>query len=715
MQRIYSKYEFGTIQVLYLLDETTKHMSMILLPSGMKPRFEERQEWFENEELKPTGIKMTTWDVGSLCHLALRHHAQAGFAGNTLKGGYSTQQLKFFDQVKICDERREMVITEVKAEEGYSVIHQVSHYKGENGIEVETMLRNGTGRRIQIDMMTSFALDNLSPLQKDSAPYKLSLHRYRGGWSLEGKHCEESVEDLNLENTWYFPGQESERYGVRGSYPVKQFFPFGAVEDKEFGVFWGGQLAVNSSWQMEFSKDKECYSLSGGLGDCEFAGWWKQLEPGDTFVAPKAFLSVSAEGLNQLCKNLTDMHHKYIDQQPEEEGELPVVFNEWCTTWGCPNEKEILDIADILEGSPVKYIVIDAGWSKSNDPNKQGQGGNGDWKLDFDKFPNGLKTLSRKIAEKGFKLGIWFEFEVTTRGSHVYEKNYDDMHLKRGGEVIVSGDGRSFWDFRNPDVLAYLREKVIRFLKENELGYLKVDYNGSIGFGCDGAESLGEGLRQQMEAVRKFFMEIREQMPGVVIENCAGGGHRLEPSMMDITAMSSFSDAHECREIPHIAARLHNMIPARQSQIWVVLRPTLTNQQMYYRLSSAFLGRMCISGNIFGLTQEQKEILDNAFAFYESCKHIIKRGKTDIYGSYSSNTHYLNGMQVVLRKGDEGDLLVVVHSFKKPKTLSVLLEHADWKVEKFFGTEGMFRICGDCLKIFPVDEYSGCAVLLKQR
>ena len=69
-------------------------------------------------------------------------------------------------------------------------------------------------------------------------------------------------------------------------------------------------------------------------------------------------------------------------------------------------------------------------------------------------------------------------------------------------------------------------------------------------------------------------------------------------------------------------------------------QPALTDQQLYYRLSSAFLVRMCISGDIFGLDERQRKILDNAFVFYESCKHVVKYGKTDIYGECSENRFY---------------------------------------------------------------------------
>lgn len=93
---------------------------------------------------------------------------------------------------------------------------------------------------------------------------------------------------------------------------------------------------------------------------------------------------------------------------------------------------------------------------------------------------------------------------------------------------------------------------MIHLLRDNGFGYLKVDYNAIIGFGVDGAESAGEGLRQYLKGMQKFFRKLRKELPDPVIENCSSGGRRLEPSMMGLCAMGSFSDAHETREIPII-------------------------------------------------------------------------------------------------------------------------------------------------------------------
>ena len=85
-----------------------------------------------------------------------------------------------------------------------------------------------------------------------------------------------------------------------------------------------------------------------------------------------------------------------------------------------------------------------------------------------------------------------------------------------------------------PEVKGYKR--VIGLIKSCGFAYVKIDYNDSIGVGCDGAESLGEGLRQIGQESMRFFRRLHQECPGILVENCASGGHRLEPAMMSVSA-----------------------------------------------------------------------------------------------------------------------------------------------------------------------------------
>lgn len=167
-------------------------------------------------------------------------------------------------------------------------------------------------------------------------------------------------------------------------------------------------------------------------------------------------------------------------------------------------------------------------------------------------------------------------------------------------------------------------------LKRNGFGYIKVDYNETVGFGCDHPDSPGEGLRRQVLGTYGMFRRLREVNPGLVIENCSSGGHRLEPSMFALSSMSSFSDAHEEPEIPVIAASLHRLMLPRQNQIWAVVKPQHELKKLGYILSSAMLGRFCLSGDILGLNDEQWAFVREAMEFYRRLVPVLKHGSSTL-------------------------------------------------------------------------------------
>lgn len=98
MNITYKSYLFNGITVKYLLDEESSQIAMVLLPDTRETCYEERREWLQIPELMEAGTDPRAWEVGSLCHLALRHHNQGNGAGNTLKHGQSTKFLKFHSQ-----------------------------------------------------------------------------------------------------------------------------------------------------------------------------------------------------------------------------------------------------------------------------------------------------------------------------------------------------------------------------------------------------------------------------------------------------------------------------------------------------------------------------------------------------------------------------------------------------------------------------------------
>ena len=165
-----------------------------------------------------------------------------------------------------------------------------------------------------------------------------------------------------------------------------------------------------------------------------------------------------------------------------------------------------------------------------------------------------------------------------------------------------------------------------------------------------------------MQGTLRFFRRLREAIPGITIENCSSGGHRLEPSLMEVSDMASFSDAHECAEIPIIAAALHRVILPAQSQIWAVLQAGDSLRRINYSLINTFLGVLCLSGDVVHLSSDQWQKVEEGMDFYRQVRHIIRDGVSAFFGEVSESWRHPEGWQAVVRRAGS-ETLAVIHTF----------------------------------------------------
>lgn len=655
----------------YIFEETTVRyvnvdgsVFMLLIPNDTVDRVND--DYFKKVINDGGFPNHMDWFPGSLVHLHLSHHALPIYE-NSLKYSESTRMLKFASQDMIQTELSETIRTELTTDEGWSVTHILTHYNGENGFEIQTIFKNTTDKNLILEMISSAALDGLSPFSQDDGSSSLKYHTFRGGWAIEGKHICHTLAQMNMEKSWG-GSFESEKICVMGTKSIGRYYPYAALEDTEIGCTWGIKLKHNATWQIELSRYGTPLSLSGGIGDAKSGMWEKYVKPGEAFTAPVAYVSVANGGIDEVSNDLIEMCNRDIDAYGEEG--MPIIFNDWVTHWGDSSEEKLLLLAEKLKNTKVKYFVTDDGWQKDRVV--------GDWEVDTTKFPDGFKSYADKIRAMGMIPGIWMEFESVREGSKRYSEEYDDINLSRNGAVIkntsMSGVSTKFPDFRNPKTITHFDKVLIQFLKDNNIGYLKIDYNAAL-IGCDGSDSQGQGIIEHMNGVYDYIKRIKREIPDIIIENCAAGGSRLDPKMMEVTAMSSFSDAHESMDLPAIAANMHYLIPPRQSQIWCVLKPDMSKSHMQYVIASGFLGRLCWSGYIDKLNDEQFKMITDAEDFYEKVSHIIKHGRSKIYRTKPLNYRHLIGTQAVVRYSrDKNEILIVCHFFDEPDEFKTELD-----------------------------------------
>lgn len=217
-----------------------------------------------------------------------------------MRNSKSVSRVQFEKQyvVEECDSKT--VVTVLKDDSSLRVEHHLSWYSGYSALESCSVFSNQGSEAVCLEMLSSFSMGEITPYEPDDAPGVLILHRLRSAWSAEGRLESMPVEDLQLEPSWSGYSVRCERYGQIGSMPVRKYFPFAVIEDTKSKVSWGVQIACPSSWQIEVGRRDDALCISGGLADREFGHWLKKVGPGETFMTPKAILSVSAGGVDEV-------------------------------------------------------------------------------------------------------------------------------------------------------------------------------------------------------------------------------------------------------------------------------------------------------------------------------------------------------------------------------------------------------------------------------
>ncbi|MBO5372919.1 MAG: alpha-galactosidase [Lachnospiraceae bacterium] len=666
-KKILNQYELGDMLVQYLTNENGQ-VGLQLLPAKFDGKEQEKNEQLDSlVQLKVTG------DV----------YNEAYAMGNSMRNGETVRRLKFVEQKVEEEETKKTIATVLKDDRGYQVTHYLVWKENTPYVRMFCEFENLSSEVAELEMFESFSLGNLSPYMAGDGHETLNIYRMRSVWSQEGRMEVLLAEDLQLEPAWDPHAVRCEKFGQAGSMPVNKFFPFVAVEDTKNQVFWGAQIAHPASWQMELYRKDDGLCISGGLADRDFGQWLKRVNPKEGFKTPEAIVSVAnTNSIDIFTGRLTEAAREGMEKAPEIERDLPIVFNEYCTTWGNPSHENIASIVEKIKDKDFTYFVIDCGWYKEE--GVPWDIGMGDYEVSKVLFPDGLQKTVDVIKEAGMIPGLWFEIENVGSAARAYQMEEHLLH--RDGKVLTSYF-RRFWDMRDPWVEEYLTKKVIGTLKEYGFGYMKIDYNETIGMGCDGAESTGEALRQCLNKTQEFIEKVKREVPGIVLENCASGGHRLEPSLMAQMSMASFSDAHECPEIPIIAANLHRLIHPAQSQIWAVIRETDSLKRIAYSVINTFLGRMCISGDVTNLTQEQWAIMDGGMAFYKKIAPIILKGQSYRYGTKIKSARNPKGWQGLVRMGENNEAVAIIHTFAGdlPKRIEFKLpRECSYEIEEVF-------------------------------
>ena len=354
----------------------------------------------------------------------------------------------------------------------------------------------------------------------------------------KGATC--SLEDYRPLTRILNPGGSSS-FQPGGGRSSSDFLPFFNLETAPgkgviVAVGWSGE------WKTTFTREKDGgIHIQAGMELTHL-----KLHPGEEIRTPRiATLFYDGEwlqGQNLFRQFLLAHHRPILNGKPME---MPLLNS----NWGGTSAKDHLANIDAIAAQdlPINYYWIDAEWFGEGPWFKTA----GDWRPKADLYPEGFKPLSDKLHQSGRKLLLWFEPERVCEGTPWYTEHADwllevpkeNRHYNWGNsqnepDWVVWESKRNqikendrLFDLGNPEARRFLTDTISDLITQFGVDCYRHDANiAPLEFwrAKDQADRQGMTEIRWVEGLYAFWDELLQKHPGLIIDNCASGGRRID-------------------------------------------------------------------------------------------------------------------------------------------------------------------------------------------
>lgn len=279
------------------------------------------------------------------------------------------------------------------------------------------------------------------------------------------------------------------------------------------GIGWSGQWAASFS-----TRDGSSLGVKAGMELTHL-----KLHPGEEIRTPRIMLLFwqgddYLRAHNQLRRFILAHHTLKKDGKP-----ITMPFA--CSSSALyeesnkATEQNQLDFAPRFKQYGVEYHWIDAGWFEGRWPN-----GVGNWTIRKDGFPNGLRPVTDALKKMGMGLILWFEPERVYQGTWI-DREHPEWVLK------LPGNPNGLLNLGNPDARRWLTDHISGMIRNEGISVYRQDFNmDPLAFwrATDEPDRRGITEIRHVEGLYTFWDELLRRHPGLIIDNCASGGRRID-------------------------------------------------------------------------------------------------------------------------------------------------------------------------------------------
>ncbi len=423
--------------------------------------------------------------------------------------------------------------------------------------------------------------------------------------------------------------------------------PFAAGE--EHGEVWFGALAWSGSWRITVEHTQlDAVRVTGGFNPFDFG---YLLKPGEHLETPVFYGGYSDHGLGGASRLLHRFEIAKILPHAPDPKPRPVIYNSWEATEFNVNEAGQMALAEKAASIGVDRFVMDDGWFGQR---KDDHAGLGDWYVNKEKFPNGLKPLIDKVHSLGMDFGLWVEPEMVNPDSDLYRK-HPDWVLNFPGRPRSESRNQLVLNLARPDVRDYVEGFLDKLLTENDIAFLKWDYNRNWSEPGWDQVPVDEQKRVYVAFIRNLYSilaELRQKHPKIEIESCSGGGGRVDLGILRYADEVWPSDNTDPFDRLSMQDGFTYAYTPQIMMAWVTDSPHWLNNKrttsLAYRMLSSMQGSLGIGANLNHWTPEDFSTAKRLIAAYHAVQRTIVQG--DLYrlisprdGSEFSSTETVSG------------------------------------------------------------------------
>ncbi|MGO8731729.1 MAG: alpha-galactosidase [Terriglobia bacterium] len=319
-------------------------------------------------------------------------------------------------------------------------------------------------------------------------------------------------------------------YRIDGRYRRgRHRYPMFILRNNATGEHFIGQLAWSGGYSFEFDLNTEVEDSAAALtfrAGPDARPPQRVIAPGETVSTPEMHLGLVFGDLDAAVQAMhTHLRRSVFMPQPRGRGG-------WVESGIGPEieitPEEVNHAIDSAAQVGAEVFFIDASWYAP--PKGNWWTTVGDWNVDRQRFPQGLKPFRDRAHAAGMLWGLWMDADRIGSESRIAKEHPEWLATNYDGERKIGG----LLDLTKPEVVQWMENQIARVIEENQLEFFRLDYNTDPGVGIKTVHDgfVENGYWRYYEAVYGVYDRLRARFPNVIFENCAGGGGRADIGMV---------------------------------------------------------------------------------------------------------------------------------------------------------------------------------------